>query len=329
MSDISITPRQRRLLAEIHLNRHLDVAALARRVKRKAHVVRYELARLREAEIIRPGILFNAFRLGLLQYQVYLAIGFSAQEQRNRFIRFLENSSQVIWYGHLGGNTQYGFTLCVRTQSEVSSFFEKLSKESGIAILLKRIAQVSLFALFQKSYLSPKTNSAREYIYMRAGESSDISSEDRQALVQLLESPALSIAEIAARVGTPRTSLALKIERLKRSDILLREIYFISARRLGFQTFRFLVLLKGFREQIEKKFLRFCETNSNIVSLTACIGSWDYEVTVEAESSGEIVTVSERMMAEFSEQIQHLEVLPVFIQTQPLRPLVQILKKIP
>lgn len=327
MAEVTVTPRQRKILAEIQFDRQLDVASIGKKTTLKPHLVRYEIARLREQQIIRPGVLFDPFKLGLFQYQVYLAIGFSRQEQRDRFIRFLESSSQIIWYGHLGGSTQYGFTLCVRSQHEVSNFFEKLAKESGITILLKRIGQISMFALYQKAYLTQKSGANRTSIYLKAGEPAEIPNDDRKALIDMLEMPDLSIAERASRTGIPRTSLALRIERLKRDNVLLREIYFISARRMGFQTFRFLVLLKGFREQIEKSFLRFCEQNAHIVSLAACIGSWDYELTVEAETSEGIVTVSERLMAEFSEQIQHLEVLPVFLQSQPQRPLVQILRK--
>lgn len=328
MSEITITPRQKKLLAALHLDRGADFSSIARRSGVKTHIARYETSRLEARSIARPSVLIDPFRLGLLQYQVYLAIGFDKKEARDRFIRFLENSSQIIWYAHLGGSTQYGFTLCVRTQTEVPIFFEKLIKESGILIVLKRIAQITLFALFQKSYLSPTANSPRTAIYMNAGDTVEISSEERKALAAALESPQLSLAERAKRSGSARSSMALRLERLKEKKVFLREIYLISARRMGFQTFRFLISLKGFREQIEKRFLRFCEVNANIVSLSACIGSWDYELTVEAEKNEGIVNVSERLMAEFTDNIQQLEVLPVFLQAQPSRPLVQLVQKV-
>ena len=78
---------------------------------------------------------------------------------------------------------------------------------------------------------------------------------------------------------------------------------FRSPQALSLCAHRFLVSLKGFSAELRKNILEFCQHHPNIVSLISSIGTWDYEIKIEAASEEHIDMVISEFFERFSEFI--------------------------
>ena len=101
----------------------------------------------------------------------------------------------------------------------------------------------------------------------------------------------------------------------KEDKILLRSIYYVNAGKMGYQTFKLLVYARGLSAKFEKDFFSFARLQPQVVFFVSNFGSWDFELTVEADSPKMAVAVTERIYEKFSTNVQEIRILPVFKQT--------------
>jgi DNA-binding Lrp family transcriptional regulator len=317
MSDMRISLAEQKIISSLQLNADLPLAELCKKAGLKAHTVHYHLRRLKEQGVIRRGVFLNLPALGFEQYGIYFSLAPLSAKDKLRLLRELRQHPRVFWFAELGGDFQYGMSIIARHPGEAFEFIGSLSAKGESQILRKAVSQIVNLSIFPKKYLSSKSHTVSNDTLelVRTVAAVQLDSKDYQILGELVDGQGESIQNLAKRLGLPRTTIEYRIKRLMSAQILLKSIYYVSAAKLGLQSFKLLLYARSADNIFERQLFRFAEQHRQIVFYCSNLGSWDFELSVEALSTKEAVAVTESIYEQFGNSIQEIRILPVFEQT--------------
>ena len=141
---------------------------------------------------------------------------------------------------------------------------------------------------------------------------------DRAILSNLFQSEYGSHREMARQLGIPRSTIEYRLRKLRCDGVIVGAVHFISARKIKVHVFKLLIYMRGIGRKQRKALIEFACVHPNIVNALHCIGNWDLEFTVEVADSYEITALTQLLYKNFGDILSHVEVLPVFNQTQPV-----------
>ena len=311
------SPQELKIISALQLDADLPLSELCKKTGLRAHTVHYHLRRLKEAGIIRRGALINLPALGFEQYAVYFSLAPTDPKNKQRLLAELKKHPRVFWFAELGGDFQYGMSVIAKRPDEALEFLSALSAKGDGQIMRKAVSLIVNLSIFRKKYLSPTLPvSDLDMLTIPRGETkTNLDQKDMQVLSLLAEGQGESVQAMAKLLGAPRTSLEYRIKKLKEDKILLRSIYYVNAGKMGYQTFKLLVYARGLSAKFEKDFFSFARLQPQVVFFVSNFGSWDFELTVEADSPKMAVAVTESIYEKFSTNVQEIRILPVFEQT--------------
>lgn len=309
-----LTDREKAILLASHFRGRGPVAALRKETGVRDHTIRYYLNRFREEKIVRPGVLIDLYALGYTEYEVYFSLAAEEERHKEELLKVLAASPQVAWFAELGGSYQYVMTLCVPAVSDVAAFLDKLAKRFGNIFFEKSLAVIVSFSLFRKTYLCPQNKTSDALTFGEGKKRVEIDQVDRKILAALFQGHGGSNQEIARAAGIPRTTVEFRLHRLEQNKVILGHIYYINARKVGMLTYKLLLYIKGIQEGFKKELYEFSLQHHNVVNFIHCIGSWDYELTIEVEKPREAVDVVQQVCAKFGRFINNSQLIPVIEQ---------------
>lgn len=309
--------RLKQVLRAIQLDAESSEQQIARRLRLRPHIVRYEKQRALADKIIRPIAVIDFFRLGLQQFQCYLSFAYSGPTTRQKVMRTLEGSSRVAWYAELGGRLQLGLSICARNGSELHKILDAFIQVSGVRILQRTIGVVTRFEYFPKKYLAPQYKDNAANIFDAADAPIERDALDSKILSLLIEDGAAPIKRLAERASIPRATFAARISKMRDSGLLRAPGYLISAQALGMSTFKILLYLSHDNQKILEIVSAFSRESIAIVNLIRCHAAWEYELTAEVEQPGEIPGLVYQINQRLKEWLRDIEIIPVFAQARP------------
>jgi DNA-binding Lrp family transcriptional regulator len=135
---------------------------------------------------------------------------------------------------------------------------------------------------------------------------------DHSVLHQLVNSPSSSFSAMARKVGLSPSTFQYRVAKLKERRVLAGQIYGLNYARGEIFAYRILIGVRGVTPALKKRFLAYCSRHKNILSMTHCIGGWDFEISVELERPEEISEISRELYEFFGADVDSLRVLPRF-----------------
>lgn len=304
-------------MSAIQFDGNSAIKALARRAKIPEHAFHYSLKRLQSNAIVRRGVLLNLRLMGFEQYEVYFSLAATRTNSRKELLRNLRSHPSIFWVAELGGDYQYGMSICVRHASQVCDLLEHLARQYGCIFSKKSLATIISYTQFRKKYLAPENSARRgDSVTLPRGAPQTLCDATDLTILGALNGPeGGSSYELSRKTGIPRTTIEYRLRRLEENNIILKHIYFISAAKLGMLTFKLLIFARGVQPELSENLFRFSREEKSAVILIHCLGSWDYEVVAEVAAHSEIIQLVESLYAAFSESINDIQILPVFQQT--------------
>lgn len=311
---IKLSEVERTVALAAQFNADSSANQLAKASGVRSHTVNYTLRGLLQREILRPWLAVNHYALGYEQFDVFFSLSSSSSATKKKLLASLGAEPNVLWYVELGGDFQYAFSLYAKSVAEAAAFLEGLAQASKALLVRKQIAVVVFFALFKKKYLVPERPAVcRGAIqFKRPGALVDVDEIDLKVLAGLYDCPNSSHPALSRALGMPRSTLELRIKRLKDKGLLLAFIYHISATKLGMQAYKVLIFARGVHPELGEKILRYAEQSPHVVNFCSCFGSWDYEIGVEVSESERISAITSELYDRFGPEIDQIQVLPVF-----------------
>lgn len=305
------------LLAALQFDGRAELTTIAKRLKTPVHSLHYSLRRLEQAGIVRRGLIVNYRLLGYEQFEILFSMNPESQRAKQDLLKALRSHPLVIWIAELGGDYQYGISLCAESVSHASELIEGIAKKHGNIFSKKTVAGIVSLAYFRKKYLAARgTVLAPAALTVGKAEVNSVVDEtDIRILASLFKGQHASDQALARQAGIPRTTVAFRLKRLEEKGVILRHIYFISAAKLGMMNFKLLVAARGVQPSLSVTLYRFAAEAKSITMFIHCLGSWDYELVVEVREHAEVIAVVEELTHRFSEEIYDIKVLSVFGQT--------------
>ena len=319
---LSRIDREVLLFSQLHAD--ASATAIAKKAKCREHTVRRSLAKLEESGAIQRYPYINIYPLGFAEYGIFFSLT-SGKKQRTKLLATLEEMDRVAWILELGGDFQFGVALCARGAGEIIDIFDSLSAQFGEIFFEKSIAVRTGWHLFPRRYLSPtkiqdgplscgRTSESRLSAKKGAiapGPTVKLDELDHLILSTLSSARYHSYRELARMLSVPHTTLLHRMKLLAELGVLRGFAYGIDASVFGMQTYRLLIYMKQVSLAAKHELHEFCTAHRNVFAFIECLGSWDFEVKVEVETSAQLTEVMELLYERFGSALQTIKVLTV------------------
>jgi DNA-binding Lrp family transcriptional regulator len=214
--------------------------------------------------------------------------------------------------GLLGGDYQFGVSVCVKTIRELSEFLDRLSSKFGNVFFEKSMAAIGNLTHFRMKYLSSKRGSRDFLSIVDSGDRLAIDETDHEILKSLSSGKASSLREIERETGIAHSTVEYRIKRLEANGVIIGYSYLVDTSVLGIQMYLLLLYVKAVEKSFKAALFDFCKTHRNVNFLIEYLGAWDYEVGVEVETSKEIISIIEDFYMRFGDVLNTIRVMQVF-----------------
>lgn len=309
---MKLSTRDREVIAAAQMQAGKPVSEIRKLCRYKEHSVRYSLQRALDQGLIVRRCFVNLNRLGFNQYELYFSLSAGKKESRAALIKSLGDLECVSWVGQLGGDFQYGLNLAARSIAEVSRLFSGLSEKFGALFQEKVFAERISFTYFGNKYLTAKPRAAAPMSYSASSDIYAIDATDRRILSEVTRVGEGSSRLLARKLSMPQTTVDYRLRKLEKSGVIVGYYFELQPRELGIQSYMLLVCMKTISEKTRKAFEQFCLQHPNVVIQIHCMGSWDFEVGVDAEDPMQVTGIVENLYDRFGAEISWVKTLPAF-----------------
>jgi len=311
-----VSKRDGRLLALMQFHADSSVSQRAEESGFKQHIIHYVLKRYSDSGAIRRGVLLDLGRLGMRQFTILFSLSRDGIKQRSKILTYFKSNSQVVWFGVLGGSYQYSVTILVKELDEVHLFLSKLAAKFGDILSKKAISALLSFSVFEKNYLFTTDRAASRELRSTQTQLGNVELEklDWALLRALLKEDFVSIQETARQLGVQRSTIDYRLRKLKQEKVLVSSLFYISAARLGFHTYKLYLSARGSPPRLHNNLTRFAYEEPHIVNFSHCLGLWDYALTVEVFEPEQAIKIMEDIQQCFEREIDEIQLLPLFKQ---------------
>jgi DNA-binding Lrp family transcriptional regulator len=288
------------------------ISKIARRAKVKEHVVRYVLNKLTQNNIIKKRAVINTHRLGFIQYSAYLNIWYESEKRKQNLLKIIRDADEVVDLFELGGDYQLGI---VQRAKEVESFYlfwSRISKLKGIRIQEKAVTNRIATSIFERSYLSEQQCSRKEITYRKKHPIVKLDELDWRVIQNINMAHHTSVRDFARQLGVPHSTLQQRICRLESEGAIIDYIYGMQVHKIGMQSYRLLVYTRGFNSRHWDILFKLAMSEPNVLVLTHCIGSWDFEMVVEVERAASVQRIVGEVYQALGVDVVTIKTIPLF-----------------
>ncbi len=311
---MELNQKERDILSCLQLGAARPLPEIAKESGYKVHTVRYVLGTLLDRGIIRPYTLLNTYPLGLIDFSIFCSATFKRPSEREKFVRFVVKCPEVSWVNEVGGEHQYGISICAKRPEAVELFLHKVGQAVGDILIEKKIATCLRWTIFRRKYLSSLATKITQLSVGFQGKNEEIDTFDQKLLVSLCEQPLATHRELAQRVGLSISTIEYRLAALRRKHILVGPVYSIEAEKFGFIPFRFHIALRGIHPSHRTRLFEFCKKNLYVTSFVECLGEWDLSLRVEVPTTLDAIALQRDLYDLFPESVSYVQVLPVITE---------------
>ena len=132
-----------------------------------------------------------------------------------------------------------------------------------------------------------------------------LDSKDKKILELLSQDARMSISEISKKSKIQRDSVAYRINKLEKLNVIKFYTTILNPLALGFPIYSYVhIKLHNLDESLEKQFVAFLVANPQVTYVVKISGEWDYDITIAAKDLGNFDDVLKEIRYKFSKIIQ-------------------------
>ena len=314
---------EEQVLGVIHFDPRCPVKTLSKRIGLPEYTIRRVIRRLKNKGIIKFRPMINVYMLGLTQYAVFFSLASAGQKVHIHFRDKLVRSDEVSFVCELGGEHQYGITICARSAVEVLAFLGKLSKEFGAALNEHILSiQTRLYDFPCKFFLS-KVSRNSSCSWGLSNTVIKIDKTDHLILSALRQLSDYSLTELAHRSDLPISTVDYRLHKLEEQKVISGYFYQINTEKFGFYPYLLTVYTRGVAPPLTKRMVEFARNEDAARIVVETMGAWDYEIGIEVKTPKDASLVAQRLHEEFRDDIRSIRILPVLsyskVENYPFR----------
>lgn len=309
---MDLTPLQLRIVSHVQLRARVPLTQIAREVGCNHETARRCISLLLERGILKPYTLVDTCSLGFIEYAVYFSYSSGSPEEREKLVRTLVESPLVGTVAKFGGDFQYVILVYVRHPGELESFLRALGERHPGGLFEKHLVSRLSWTAFNAKYLCSDRTKVFSLRYDYQPLTENISELDHRLLELLSEDPLLSHTELAREVGVARSTIEYHLQSLISRKVILGFGHWLDTGILNVQMFRFLIQANRVTSKLAEALYSFARDHLNVGGFVRSVGSWDFELRVEAREARTIGLIHQALLDRFGSQINSIKVLTLF-----------------
>ena len=308
---MKLNERSRKIIRTISLNADATIKEIGQMTKLPEHIVRWELDRLLEAEVIRRTAFVDLCRIGYCFYAILFSISSSKNDLKHDLLKDLLESPEVAYLAQVGGDFQYHVVICCQQHIEVKQFLKKFSEQYQNIFFEKTISVHVDWTLFTRKYLAAAKPRIEELRSGEVYEKIELSEQDKKILRGFANIQHRSKRDIARAMSIPLSTFDTRLKDLQAKQILKGFIYEVRPIDFGVELYVLLIYAKGVDPARKEDLYLFSKQHPNIIVFVECLGDWEYELNVEVENAEQITDLTQEIYELFGNSLISIKVVPI------------------
>ncbi len=307
---LNISKKDRDLLFQLNQNSRQTTAQLAKKIGLSKQSATYRINNLKERGLIFQFYsLINFTALGYHPYKIFLRMNNLSNKEINEYLRLLQNKKYVVWTMHCGGH----FDIVVGIISKNSEHFRKIYLE----ILSENQDKIAdsdhstIISAHQKNkeYLSESKEKSKLNNFYTDKALDTIDEKDSKILKLLAPNSKMPTIDIAKEIGLTTEAVRVRINNLKRKNILMGSSVLININKLNLLGYKILLKLKNKSQDHINELIKYLLNKPKILEIINTLGNWDIEFDIEIGSVEELNNIITEIRTKFKEIILEYEAL--------------------
>lgn len=309
---MKLSDKESAVLASIELDVEKPIEKIRKETGLREHTIRYAIHSLKERGIILPCPFIDINALGLTIFNIFFSTGLQSSKAKDELAKYIIANKSVVWFAEMGADYPYGIGMVASQIQEAGAFMKALSQKFPGVFYEKALSAHYSSCWFPRRYLGASSSNAKPLISQAPKSIYKTDELDEKVLSGLANIPHKSRRELAQKLGTPLSTLELRISKLEAAGVLAGYYYGVDATKFGMLPYKLIVYAKGVAPELTQKLIEFARSSIWTVHLIECLGSWDYELNVEVKRPEDVVGITQSLYDFCGSRISSIKTLPVF-----------------
>lgn len=274
---------------------------IAKKCKLSREVVAYRIKQLEEGGIIEgytSDINFN--NLGFIAY----SLGLNLREYSPESLEELKRRERIVYIQETLGEFNLTCTIIIKDVTDLSEEYESITNIfKGNIIGIN--ADIFIGDIdFSTGYFK---DSAKTSNFLKQ-KTIAISDTDKKILAELVKNSRISVIDLHSNLKISVPTINSRLKDLEKKGVILSNRAIINFKKLGLHRYTLFLFANP---DIDKKLIRFCESEKSIWDLGKYAGSFNYLIEILAEDNSEFETIVNKIKNTFRDYIVKSEIMIV------------------
>lgn len=277
--------------------------------------VRSALRRLTEIGVLGGVVpLVNLTALGYLDILFLISLDPQVALERERILDALVADPRTSWVASLGGDFEIALLIPTRSAEDAWRVLESLSRKLGPFVRKKLVAIRRSFTAYGRRHLAPHLQHPKPLVIRDAGTTVELDAFDRRLLSYLSAGGENSARSVARRFGVAHATIDRRIQKMRKLGVIAGFIYRVNPAPLGVSTYRLMVSCAGIDPDGSQILRTCCDEMPNVIKLYENVGSWDYEIEVDATVAEDVQRISAHISRKLGRRVERIGMYQLFRQ---------------
>jgi len=285
MAQVKLDKKDMMILFELDMDCRQSDAGIGRKVGLSREVVNYRIRNLIRRQVIeRFYVIIDVARLGLISYKLYLQFQNLNREKEKEISSFFLNHPNYEWLALCSGGWDMIIGIWAENTHKFNEIFMEFSDRYGQYVMNKAFTITLGLPHYRKEYLVGKKVATEPSVYFGGKPKKEKLDSIDMAILRILANNArMPLVDIAKRVKSSARVVAYRIRELQRKKVIQAFRVTIDHKKIGMMFMKAFFFLQNISEKTMSRFISYCATHPNIVTVIQCAGPWDIEIEFEIE----------------------------------------------
>jgi len=312
---ITLDLKDRKILYELDRNCRQSNAEIARKVGLSKQVVGFRIQKLIENKVISFFYaVIDISKLGFTIHKNFLRLQNITKDKEKEFMGYAKKNPDVVWSASCDGLYDFIFSTWAKDPEYLNRVLKNLNNEFGSFIYERQTATILRGQYFSRDYLlnRKRTKVKEDAFFGAVPHEVKLDDTDWNILLCLGENARMPIVDISDRVKLGVDAVSDRIKRMENFGVINHYTIVPNESVFPYLHYKILVSLKNNSDEIERRIVSYCKSNSNIVYIVKALGQWDFEIDIEVENVEKFREIMMDFKSEFQNDIKDYSSLNLY-----------------
>jgi DNA-binding Lrp family transcriptional regulator len=301
----------RKILFELDQDSRQSASKIGKKLKTNKNVINFRINKLVEEGVIRQFVtMISPSNLGLKPYKFYLQLQ-NLTKDKERTIEEIGQKLPVYWMARVSGKWDLIIGVLAKSQKDLNKIKQELLKILNDNIVNKTFSMVTEAPQYYRNYLIETKEISKVKYWIGDSNTKIIDKKDYEIIKIMAENSRIQIIELAKKVKLNVKTVIKRTKKLEKEGVIYDYRISLNLNKMGYKYYKCFLTLKNSDNKRLKEFLEYCQSNKNIIHLIECVGDWDYEPEIEAESDEKFYEIINEIREKFKDIFREIETINI------------------